>query len=169
MFFSPFSRRAKAGAKQARSAGGQTRDEGSSLSFNRLKKLEEITSVLQARYESPWRRRGVGGGVLFKRERASDEVVALTIADGCGVSSRDKQNSSQKDGASVPKRRVSDGNNPFSTDFISRSRPSSFHDVELTPVPEVTISPDDEHIESGESSRSQSPSSRVRTSVFLKT
>lgn len=43
MFFSPFSRRAKAGAKQARSAGGETRDEGSSLSFNRLKKLEEIT------------------------------------------------------------------------------------------------------------------------------
>lgn len=167
-FFSPFSRRAKAGEKQARSAGGETRDEGSSLSFNRLKKLEEITPVLQARYESPWRRRGVGG-VLFKRERASDEVVALTIADGCGVSSRDKQNSSQKDGASVPKRRVSDGNNPFSTDFISRSRPSSFHDVELTPVPEVTISPDGEHIESGESSRSQSPSSRVRTSVFLKT
>lgn len=60
-FFSPFSRRAKAGAKQARSAGGETRDEGSSLSFNRLKKLEEITPVLQARYESPWRR-GVGGG-----------------------------------------------------------------------------------------------------------
>ena len=147
------------------------RDEGSSLSFNRLKKLEEITPVLQARYESPWGRRGVGGGggVLFKRERASNEDVTLTIADGCGVSSRDKQNSSQKDGASVPKRRVSDGNNPFSTDFISRSRPSSFHDVELTPVPEVTISPDDEHIESGESSRSQSPSSRVRTSVFLKT
>ena len=112
---------------------------------------------------------GGGGGILFKRERASNEDVTLTIADGCGVSSRDKQNSSQKDGASLPKRRVSDGNNPFSTDFISRSRPSSFHDVELTTVPEVTISPDDEHIESGESSRSQSPSSRVRTSVFLKT
>ena len=53
------------GAKQARSAGGETRDEGSSLSFNRLKKLEEITPVLQARYESPWRRRGVGGGSTF--------------------------------------------------------------------------------------------------------
>lgn len=65
MFFSPFSRRAKAGAKQARSAGGQTRDEGSSLSFNRLKKLEEITPVLQARYESPWRRGGGGGGDTF--------------------------------------------------------------------------------------------------------
>lgn len=143
------------------------------LSFDRLKKREEITPVPQARYESPWRRGSGGGGcggkILFKRERASDEDVVLTIADGCGVSSRDKQNSSQKDGASVPKRRVSDGNNPFSTDFISRSRPSSFHDVELTPVPEVTISPDDEHIESGESSRSQSPSSRVRTSVVLKT
>ena len=43
-----------------RSAGGETRDEGSSLSFNRLKKLEEITPVLQARYESPWRRGGRG-------------------------------------------------------------------------------------------------------------
>lgn len=68
MFFSPFSRRAKAGAKQARSAGGETRDEGSSLSFNRLKKLEEITPVLQARYESPWRRGG-GGGEYFLREK----------------------------------------------------------------------------------------------------
>ena len=65
-FFSPFSRRAKAGEKQARSAGGETRDEGSSLSFNRLKKLEEITPVLQARYESPWRR---GGRGYFLREK----------------------------------------------------------------------------------------------------
>lgn len=71
MFFSPFSRRAKAGAKQARSAGGETRDEGSSLSFNRLKKLEEITPVLQARYESPWRRGGggAGGRGYFLREK----------------------------------------------------------------------------------------------------
>ena len=32
------------------------------LSFNRLKKREKITPVLQARYESPWRRGGGGGG-----------------------------------------------------------------------------------------------------------
>ena len=68
MFFSPFSRRAKAGAKQARSAGGETRGEGSSLCFNRLKKLEEITPVLQARYESPWRRGGGRGYVLREKE-----------------------------------------------------------------------------------------------------
>lgn len=83
-------------------------------------------------------------------------------ADGCGESTNGSKNGSRKDGASVPKRRVSDGNNPLSPDFSPRSRPSSFHDVELTTVPEVTISPEEEdRIESEESSRSVSPSSRV--------
>ena len=83
-----------------------------------------------------------------------------TFVDGCGESAAGK-NGSRKDGSSFAKRRASDGNNPTSPDFAPRSRPSSFHDVELTPVPEVTISPDEECVESEESSRSASPSSRV--------
>ena len=77
------------------------------------------------------------------------------------MSSSDKKNDSRTGSVSFPKRRVSDGNNPLSPDFIPRSRPSSFHDVELSTVPEVTISPEQERIGSGESSRSESPSSRV--------
>jgi len=84
-----------------------------------------------------------------------------SVLDGCGESTNGTKNGSRKDSASVPKRRVSDGNNPLSPDFSPRSRPSSFHDVELTTVPEVMISPEDEErTESEESSRSVSPSSR---------
>lgn len=79
MFFSPFSRRAKAGAKQARSAGGETRDEGSSLSFNRLKKLEEITPVLQARYESPWRRGGGERGYFLREKELLMRMLLLQL------------------------------------------------------------------------------------------
>ena len=50
--------RSKRGAPEERRATKEV----PGLSFNRLKKLEEITPVLQARYESPWRRGG-GGGV----------------------------------------------------------------------------------------------------------
>ena len=80
--------------------------------------------------------------------------------DGCGEYASGNSGS-RKDDHSFPKRRVSDGNNPLSPDFIPRSRPSSFHDAELTPVPEVTVSPEEEGVESTESSRSTSPSSRV--------
>ena len=82
------------------------------------------------------------------------------FVDGCGEGAAGK-NGSRKDGSSCAKRRASDGNNPLSLEFIPRSRPSSFHDVELTSVPEVTISPEEECVESEESSRSASPSSRV--------
>lgn len=83
--------------------------------------------------------------------------MAFTFADGCGQGTTNKS-FYRKD----PKRRVSDGNNPMSPDFMIRSRPSSFHDAELTTVPEVTISPDEERNASEDSSRSPSPTSRVR-------
>lgn len=79
LVFSPFSRRAKAGARQARSAGEETRNEGSLLSFNRLKKLEEITPVLQARYESPWRREGGGGGYLLREKELLMRMLLLQL------------------------------------------------------------------------------------------
>ncbi|XP_078369044.1 uncharacterized protein LOC144653017 isoform X2 [Oculina patagonica] len=89
-------------------------------------------------------------------QRASSSPSLL---DGCGQGTTNKT-PYRKDSVSYPKRRVSDGNNPLSPDFMIRSRPSSFHDAELTTVPEVTISPDEERNESEESSRSPSPTSR---------
>lgn len=83
-----------------------------------------------------------------------------SLLDGCGENTTEKKNLHRKDAASIPKRRVSDGNNPFSYDFIPRSRPSSFNDGELSTVPEVTISQDEECNDSEDSSRSPSPNSR---------
>ena len=85
----------------------------------------------------------------------------LTFADGCGERTAKTKNTNRKDGASIPKRRVSDGNKPLSSEFMIRSRPSSFHDAELTTVPEVTVSPYEEDNASEDSSRSPSPTSRV--------
>ena len=90
--------------------------------------------------------------------------MTFKFADGCGQGNN--KNPHRKDGLSYPKRRVSDGNNPMSSEFIIRSRPSSFHDVELTTVPEVTISPDEERNDSEDSSRSPSPTSRVSSELF---
>lgn len=91
----------------------------------------------------------------------------FTFADGCGEGTVKSKNPHRKDAASIPKRRVSDGNNPLSADFTIRSRPSSFHDAELTTVPEVTISPYEEDNASEDSSRSPSPTSRVRLLVSV--
>lgn len=86
------------------------------------------------------------------------------FTDGCGQSTAKNKNPNRKD--TIPKRRVSDGNNPLSSDFMIRSRPSSFHDAELTTVPEVTISPHEEDNASEGSSRSPSPTSRVGLSFL---
>jgi len=94
---------------------------------------------------------------LNELQRASSSPSLL---DGCGESTARTKNPYRKDAASIPKRRVSDGNNPLSSDFMIRSRPSSFHDAELTTVPEVTISPYEEDNASEDSSRSPSPTSR---------
>ena len=88
-------------------------------------------------------------------------TIKFHFADGCGENTTEKKNLHRNDAASIPKRRVSDGNNPFSSDFIPRSRPSSFNDGELSTVPEVTISQDEECNDSEDSSRSPSPNSRV--------
>ena len=88
-------------------------------------------------------------------------TIKFHFADGCGENTTEKKNLHRKDAASIPKRRVSDGNDPFSSDFIPRSRPSSFNDGELSTVPEVTISQDEECNDSEDSSRSPSPNSRV--------
>lgn len=68
-------------------------------------------------------------------------------------------NSSLMENLSFPKRELLESNNLFSSDFIHRSRPSSFHEVELSSVPEVTISLQEERVVSEDSSRSASPSS----------
>lgn len=94
---------------------------------------------------------------LNELQRASSSPSLL---DGCGESTAKNKNPNRKDAASIPKRRVSDGNKPLSSEIMIRSRPSSFHDAELSTVPEVTISPYEENIASEDSSRSPSPSSR---------
>lgn len=94
---------------------------------------------------------------LNELQRASSSPSLL---DGCGESTAQNKNPNRKDAASIPKRRVSDGNKPLSSEIMIRSRPSSFHDAELSTVPEVTISPYEENIASEDSSRSPSPSSR---------
>lgn len=96
----------------------------------------------------------------------SSFVFYLYFSDGCGESTARTKNPYRKDAASIPKRRVSDGNNPLSSDFMIRSRPSSFHDAELITVPEVTISPYEEDNASEDSSRSPSPTSRVSLSFL---
>ena len=99
--------------------------------------------------------------MLFVSHMATRLSMKFHFADECGENSTEKKNLHRKDGASIPKRRVSDGNNPFSSDFIPRSRPSSFNDSELSTVPEVTVSQDEERNDGEDSSRSPSPNSRV--------
>ncbi|XP_029212225.2 pleckstrin homology domain-containing family G member 5-like isoform X1 [Acropora millepora] len=60
---------------------------------------------------------------------------------------------------SFQKLRGPETNNLLSVDCITRSRPSSFHEIELSPVPEVAVPPQEESVDTEESSRSTSPSS----------
>ena len=68
---------------------------------------------------------------------------------------------------SVQKLRVPETNNLLSVDCITRSRPSSFHEIELSPVPEVAVPPQEESVDSEESSRSTSPSSSGVRNILL--
>lgn len=75
-----------------------------------------------------------------------------------------------KKSLSFQKLRGPETNNLLSVDCITRSRPSSFHEIELSPVPEVAVLPQEESVDTEESSRSTSPSSsRVRHILLLLT
>ena len=68
---------------------------------------------------------------------------------------------------SFQKLRGPETNDLLSVDCITRSRPSSFHEIELSPVPEVAVPPQEESVDTEESSRSTSPSSSRVRHIFL--
>lgn len=103
-----------------------------------------------------------------------DSLSGTTTSSGfffstgeCGENALGK-NACIKKSLSFQKLQLPEGSNLLSVDLITRSRPSSFHEIELSPVPEVAVSPQEESVDTEESSRSMSPSSsRVRHNLFL--